>query len=128
VDNVIDFYICVPLYDSVVPFWLIGNIVNLEYLIPIMIDDLDGNLAGIRAVEGAARGSVKLFPCFLVDLGLEGLTQPFIGLVRAGEIGVADKEALSVVIGVDKPTGDVTGRYGSRFCPPDRYSLPGDLR
>jgi len=33
--------------------------------------------------------------------------EPFIGVVAAKEVGVADKEAFAVAISVDKPSGDV---------------------
>ena len=52
-------------------------------------------------------------PGGFVDLGAEGALELFVGLVGAGEVGVADEEALAVVVGVDEPAGDVVGRAGA---------------
>jgi len=46
----------------------------------------------------------------LVDLGSEGAFELAVGVVGSEEVGVADEEALAVVIGVDEPAGDVVGR------------------
>ena len=40
---------------------------------------------------------------------LQGRLQRLVGVVRAQEIGVADEEALLVVVGVDEPAGDAVG-------------------
>ena len=45
-----------------------------------------------------------------VDLCAEGSLELGVGVVGAKEIGVADEEALAVVVGVDEPAGDVVGR------------------
>jgi hypothetical protein len=37
-----------------------SDIINLQHLVPIVVDNLHGNLAGIRLREGAALGSVEL--------------------------------------------------------------------
>ncbi len=41
---------------------------------------------------------------------LQGSLELLVGLVGAREVGVADEEALAVVVGVDEPAGDVVGR------------------
>ena len=48
-------------------------------------------------------------PGFCVDLGLQRRLQRAVGIVRAEEVGVADEEALFVVVGVDEPAGDAVG-------------------
>ena len=48
-------------------------------------------------------------PMLRVDLGLQRGLQRAVGVVRAEEVGVADEEALLVVVGVDEPAGDAVG-------------------
>ena len=74
-----------------------------------MVNHLDRDFAGCGPVEWTADGGVKHGPCRFVDLGAKGALQLFVGIACAGEIGVADEEALAVVIGVDEPAGDVVG-------------------
>ena len=52
---------------------------------------------------------MKSFPGVAVDLGLEGGLERLVGVVGAQEVGVADEEALLVVVGVDEPAGDAVG-------------------
>lgn len=85
----------------------LSHFIHLQYLVSIVVDHLDGNLAGGRRVEGEAFGAVERGPGTLINLGAQRPLQPFIGLVRAGEIGMPDKEALPVVIRVDEPPGNV---------------------
>ena len=55
-------------------------------------------------------------PRVLVDLGLErGLQRP-VGIVGAEEIGVADEEALLVVVGVDEPARDAVGAIAANLA------------
>lgn len=63
-----------------------------------MVDDLHGNLAGVRSLEGAALCSVKLLPGVDVDFSFESFGELFIGTVCAGEVGVAHEEALIIVV------------------------------
>src|SRR4051794_22228334 len=84
--------------------------VDLQDLVAVVVDDLHGDLAGRRRVEGLAPGTVDRLPQSFVDLGAEGPLELLEGLVGPEEVGVADEEALAVVIGVDEPTGDVVGR------------------
>jgi len=44
------------------------DVVYFQHLVPIMVDHLDRNFAGVRSLEGAAPGSLELFPRFPVDL------------------------------------------------------------
>ena len=81
--------------------------VNLHYFIAVVVDDFDGNLAGLGLVEGAADGGIKGLPGRFVYVGPEGAFEFFIGVASPGEVGVADEEALAVVIGVSEPAGDV---------------------
>ena len=74
-----------------------------------MIDDLDGNFACFRGVKRAAFGGIEHGPGGFVDLSTEGALELFVGLIGTGEIGVADEEAFTVVVGVDEPSGDVVG-------------------
>ena len=71
----------------------------------------------IRPVAGRANGrdvgAVEGRPGFLVDLGLQRGLEALVGVVRAEEIGVADEEALLVVVGVDEPGGDALGVVGA---------------
>lgn len=72
-----------------------------------MVDDLDGDLAGVGSVEGAALGGVQFCPGRFIHLCPERPLQLLVGPVAAREIGVAHEEALAVVVGVDEPAGDV---------------------
>ena len=75
-----------------------------------MVDDFDGDASAWWFSEGAAGVAVERFPCLFVDLGFEAAFERFVEIVRAEEISVADEEAFLVVVGVDEPTGDATGR------------------
>ena len=67
-------------------------------------------------VEGAGGVAVERGPGFFVDLGLERGLERFVGIVRAEEIGVADEEALFVVVGIDEPAGDAVGAVAADFA------------
>jgi hypothetical protein len=85
------------------------NLEHLQHFIAVVIDNLDGDFAGGGPGEGTADGGVKGRPGGFVDLRLEGLLELFIWLVSAGEIGVPDKEAFAVIVGVKEPAGQVVG-------------------
>ena len=36
------------------------SVVNLQHLVTVMVDDLDGDLASLRRIEGAAGGGIEL--------------------------------------------------------------------
>jgi hypothetical protein len=86
------------------------NTVHFEHLVAVVIDDLDGNLSRRGRLEGVTLGAVEGGPLGLVDLGAEGALELAVGVVGAEEVGVADEEALAVVVSVDEPAGDVVGR------------------
>ena len=81
-----------------------------------MVDHLYGDAAGFGFVEGAGGVAVQRRPGFFVDLGLERGLEGLVGIVCAEEIGVADEEALLVVIGVDEPAGDAFGAVAADFA------------
>lgn len=80
-----------------------------------MVDHLDCDAAGARFLEGAGGIAVEGGPGVGVDLGFEGGLQGGVGIVLAKEIGVADKEALFVVVGVDEPTSDAFRTIAANF-------------
>jgi hypothetical protein len=66
-------------------------------------------LPAMRPVEGFANGretALWRLPCFLVYFGFECGFEGLVRVVGAEEIGVADEEAFSVVVGVNEPAGD----------------------
>jgi hypothetical protein len=42
---------------------------HLQHLVAVVVDDLDGDLAGLGFVEGTAGGAVETGPCSFIDLG-----------------------------------------------------------
>ncbi len=80
-----------------------------------MVDDFDGDLAGFRFVEGVTFGGVLGITGFFVDFGFEGTFEFVKGLIRSGEVGVADEETLFVVIGIDEPAGDLIRSVAADF-------------
>ena len=81
-----------------------------------MIDDLDGDAPGLRCVKGTGGVAVEGGPGLFVDLGFEGGFQGAVGIVGTEEVGVADEEALFVVVGVDEPAGDAVGAVAADFA------------
>ena len=80
-------------------------------------------LTAMRPEAGFGNGpgdiAPEALPGFLVDLGLEGGLERLVGITgSAGEVGVADEEALAVVVGVNEPARDVV-----RAVAPDFASL-----
>ncbi len=67
-------------------------------------------------VERPRGVAVQRRPGFRVDLGLQRGLQRAVGIVRAEEVGVADEEALLVVVGVDEPAGDAVGAVADDFA------------
>ncbi len=80
-----------------------------------MIDDFDGDAAGLRFVEGAGDGAVEGGPGVGVDFSLKGGFKRGIGVARAEEVGVTDEEGFLVVVGVDEPARDAFGAVGADF-------------
>jgi len=58
---------------------------HFQHLIPVVVDHLHGDLAGLRAVERAAFGGVQFRPGRFIHLGLERPLQLLVGPVAAGE-------------------------------------------
>src|SRR5205823_10442595 len=88
--------------------------VHLQDLVAEVVDHLHRDLAAPRRVERLARRAVQLRPLALVDLRAKSLLQLVVGaflrvLAPVEEVGVPDEEALSVIVGVDEPAGDVVG-------------------
>lgn len=81
---------------------------NLQHFIAVVSDDLDGDFAGGGFWEGATGGGVEGEPGGFVDVGPESLFQLGSGLVGPGDVGVAYKETLAVVVGVKEPGGQVS--------------------
>ena len=79
---------------------------HLHHLIPQMVNHLHRDPAGLRLVEGPGGVAVQRGPGVFVNLGLERDLERLIGAASAEEVGVADEEALLVVVGVDEPAGD----------------------
>ncbi len=75
-------------------------------LVAEVVDDFDGDTAGLGFGKGAGSVTVERFPGFPVDIGFERRLEGFVWIVGAKEIGVPHEEALLVVVGVDEPTGD----------------------
>ena len=80
-----------------------------------MVDHFDGDAAGFGFGERTRGVAVKGGPGFFVDLGFERGFKRTVWISGAQEIGVTDKEALFVVISVDKPTGDTIGAVAAHF-------------
>jgi len=81
-----------------------------------VIDHLDRDTAGFGFLKSARGIAVEGGPGFFVDLGLEGGLQSAVGIVRAEEVGMTDKEAFFVVVGVDEPAGDAFGAVADDFA------------
>src|SRR5713101_5004422 len=93
-----------------------GHPEHLHHLVAEVVDDLHGDAARSGLVEGTRRVAVQGGPGRLVDLGLERGLQRAVGVVRPQEVGVADEEALLVVVGVDEPAGDAVGPVTAHFA------------
>ena len=67
-------------------------------------------------IERSRCVAVQGRPGFFVDLGLKCGLQRTVGVVGAEEVGVADKEAFFIVVGVDEPAGDAVGAVADDFA------------
>lgn len=81
-----------------------------------MVDHLDGDAAGGGDGEGSGGVAVQGVPGVGVDFGAEGGLEGFVGIVLAEEVGVADVEALTVVVGIDEPASDAVGVVAADFA------------
>ena len=86
---------------------------HLHHFVPKVVDDLDGDAAGFGLGEGAGGVAVERRPGVGVDLGFEGGLEGLVGVTGAEEVGVADEEALLVVVDVDEPAGDALRAVGA---------------
>lgn len=57
------------------------HIIYLQHFIPVVVDDLHRDLAGLRGSEGSARGVVERGPGLRVDLGFQGFLQAIVRLI-----------------------------------------------
>jgi hypothetical protein len=74
----------------------VPDVADLQYFVSIVVDDLHSNPVFVWSVEGTADGRIQAGPSRFVYLGLQGLFQLLIRLVRAGEISMPDYEAAAV--------------------------------
>ena len=69
---------------------------------------------------------MQRLPGVLVDFGFQRRLQRPVWIVGTEEVGVADEEALLVVVGVDEPAGNIVGRVraddAGRVVQPDAFS------
>ncbi len=64
------------------------NLINLQNLIPKVVNHLHCDLAGRGLRERSAGGAVERAPGGFVDFGAEGSLEFLVGLIGAGEIGL----------------------------------------
>ena len=71
-----------------------------------MIDDFYSNASCLWLREWAGDITIQTFPCFFINLCFQRTFQVFIWIIRPKKIGMTDKEALFVIVGINEP-----GRY-----------------
>lgn len=81
-----------------------------------MVDHLHRDAAGSGFGEGAGGVAAQGGPGVFVDFGAEAGFEGGVGVVGAEEVGLADEEALFVIVGVDEPAGDAFGAVGTDFA------------
>ena len=79
---------------------------HLHHHVAEVVDHLHCDASALRALERAPGVGIKRRPGILVDLGLKRRPQALVRVVGAEKVGVADEEALLVVVDVDEPGGD----------------------
>ena len=89
---------------------------HFHHFVAQVVDDLHGDAAGFGFVQRAGYVAAEGGPGFFVDLGFERRLERLVGIIRAQEVGVADEEALFVVVGVDEPAGDAIGAVADHFA------------
>lgn len=77
-----------------------------------MVDNFYGDAAFCGFVEGEGDGAVERVPGVGVDFRFEGGFQCHVGIVLSKEVGVADEEALFVVV----PTKFSSKTCGKKIC------------
>src|SRR5450759_340440 len=85
----------------------ISNFINLYHFITVVVDDFHSNLSRLRLRERSADSAVKTVPGFLVYIRSQRPLELIVGFISPCKVGVAHEVTLTVVIGVDKPAGDV---------------------
>jgi hypothetical protein len=75
-----------------------------------MVDDFHPNHCRRRLGERPARCAEQRRPSGLINLRSERLPEPLTRVIPSQEVGVADEEALFVVMRIDEPTGDIVNR------------------
>src|ERR1035437_7381835 len=93
-----------------------GQSIDLQNLVPVVVDHLDRDAAGVRHRERARDRGVERGPRRFIDVGAEGAAEFVVGVVAAYEVGVADEELAVGVGGVDEPAGDVGRGLGDDFA------------
>ena len=78
-----------------------------------MVDDLHGDASRFWLIKGSGGIAVKAFPSFLVDLCFESCFERFVRVAGSQEVGMTDKEAFFVVVGVDEPASNLIGVAGA---------------
>jgi len=91
-----------------------------------VVDDLDGNAARLRLVEGAGGIAVQGGPGVFVDFRTQRGLERLVGVVGSQEVGVAHEEALLVVIRVDEPAGDALRPIATHFAGVGMHNLAPD--
>ncbi|MCX8519722.1 MAG: hypothetical protein ORN21_06280, partial [Methylophilaceae bacterium] len=89
---------------------------HLHHLIAQVIDNLHRDASAGRRGKGARSIAVEAIPCLKVDVGFERGFKRFVGVVGTQKIGVADEKTFLVIVGVDKPAGDVVGVVADHFA------------
>src|SRR5271166_894659 len=81
-----------------------------------MVNHLHRDAAAGGLVEWAGGVAVQRLPGLLVDFGLQRGLERLVGVVSAQEVGMADEEALLVIVCVDEPAGDTVGAVAAHFA------------
>ncbi len=81
-----------------------------------MIDHLYGDAAKFWFIKRTGCIAFERGPCFLIDFGFESGLEGFVRIICAEEIGVTGEETLLVVIGIDKPSGNIAGVIATDFA------------
>ena len=64
-----------------------------------MVDDFDGDFAGLGFGEGTGTSGIKFLPRAFADVGLQSLLELLVGLVVSQELRVGHEECFAVVGG-----------------------------
>ena len=81
-----------------------------------MIDNLHGNAAGFWFVKRPGYIAFERGPGFLIDFGFESGLEGFVRIICTEKIGVTGEETLLVIIGIDKPAGNIASVVATDFA------------